>query len=253
MMSALPITVAHVPGDRLDPDSQIPLFYQLFLVLRDRILSGCLEPGDQMPSEAELCATYGISRTTVRQAIDRLVAMEHVRRRHGKGTFVESPQPKWGLVMDPSWSRAMRTRGVEPEILPLCLERQPASELTRRYLDLTSDTVVHLRRLVNGSGEPWALSEHFVDSALGLKDEELATGIVADLLAERFGVRIGDSICLYLEPVLIEAEDAELLEVTPGSAGLLVARQVRDTHGRAVLYSRSLFRGDRCRLLFSSV
>jgi GntR family transcriptional regulator len=206
-----------------------------------------------MPSETELCASHCVSRTTVRLAIDRLVAEGHVRRRHGKGTFVECPRPKWGLVMDPSWSRAMRARGVEPAIQPLLLERIPATAADRRYLDLTSDTVVHLRRLVTGNGEPWALSEHSIDAALGLNDEELATGILGDLLAERLGVRVGDSVCLYLEPALISAGDARLLDVPPGSAGLLVARQVKDTHGRAVLYSRSLFRGDRCRLLFSSV
>lgn len=252
-MSAPAMALTPAPGDALDPDSQIPLFYQLFLILRDRILSGSLKPGDQMPSEAELCASYGISRTTVRQAIDRLVAMEHVRRRHGKGTFVQSPQPKWGLLMDPSWSRAMRSRGVEPAIQPLALERIAASALTQRYLDLRSTTVIHLRRLVFGNGEPWALSDHFIDAAMGLDDDDLATGIVADLLAEKLGILLGESVCLYLEPVLIEADDARLLEVSPQSAGLMIARQVKDTHGRAVLYSEALFRGDRCRLLFSSV
>ena len=245
--------VGRAGSDQLDPDSQIPLFYQLFLMLRDRVLSGDLRPGDRMPSEAELCATYGISRTTVRLAVDRLVAEGHARRRHGTGTFVECPQPKWGLVMDPSWSRAMRARGVEPEVQPLLVEHVPATPLLRRYLDLDSGTVVHLRRLVVGNGRPWALSEHYVDSALGLSDEELAAGILADLLAERLNVRVGESICLYLEPALIGPDDARLLDAAPASAGLLVARQVKDTHGRAVLYSESLFRGDRCRLLFSSV
>ena len=252
-MITLASTQLAAPNGSLDAASEVPLFYQLNILLRDAILSGHYRPGDRMPSEAELCATYGISRTTVRYALDRLTAEGYVTRLHGKGTFVTVPTPKWGLSMDPSWARAMRARGIAPEVQSLLVERRPATSELREYLTLASDTVIYLRRLVLGNGEPWAVSEQYVDSALGLPDDLLAGGIIADLLAKHLNARVSESICLFLEPRLIGEEEAALLGVPPASAGLYVARQVKDNLVRAVLYSESLFRGDRCRLLFSSV
>ena len=101
-MTTRPSTRLAAPNGPLNAASEVPLFFQLYVLLRDAILSGCYRPGDRMSSEADLCVTYGISRTTVRYALDRLTAEGYITRLHGKGTFVSVPTPKWGLSMDPS-------------------------------------------------------------------------------------------------------------------------------------------------------
>lgn len=67
---------------------QAPLYRQLEERLAAQIYSGAYIPGSMLPSDARLCAAYGVSRITVRQAIDRLVASNLVRRRRGVGTYV---------------------------------------------------------------------------------------------------------------------------------------------------------------------
>jgi DNA-binding GntR family transcriptional regulator len=69
----------------------IPLYRQLDVILRDQIAGGQLLPGDRLPSEAELCARYGVSRATVRQALQALDREGWIDRTPGRGTYLRNP------------------------------------------------------------------------------------------------------------------------------------------------------------------
>jgi GntR family transcriptional regulator len=75
-------------GKSIDFDSNIPYYIQLIEVLKSMIASGQWKPGDQIPSEPDLCDTYGVSRTVVRQALREIELDGLIVRRKGKGTFV---------------------------------------------------------------------------------------------------------------------------------------------------------------------
>jgi GntR family transcriptional regulator len=147
----------------------------------------------------------------------------------------------------------MRARGINPEVRTLLTEQVPPTPQVRDQLATASEMVIHIRNLVFGNGEPWVVSEQYVDTALGLSEADLTNTILADVLSEQMGIRISESVCLFLEPALLGESDAALLGVPPASAGLHIARRVKDSLGRVVLYSESVFRGDRCKLLFSTV
>ena len=75
-------------------EGPLPLYFQVQEQLRRRIVSGALVPGAPLPTEAQLCSQFGVSRITVGKALDGLVADRLIRRRRGVGTFVaEPPQP----------------------------------------------------------------------------------------------------------------------------------------------------------------
>ena len=78
----------------LSLDSEIPLYSQLMGIIKRSITSGALKVGDLLPSEAELCRVYDISRNTVRQAIGALEEEGFVVRKRGKGTFVADPSTR---------------------------------------------------------------------------------------------------------------------------------------------------------------
>lgn len=78
----------------LSLDSEIPLYSQLMGIIKRSITSGALKVGDLLPSEAELCRAYDISRNTVRQAIGALEEEGFVVRKRGKGTFVSDPNTR---------------------------------------------------------------------------------------------------------------------------------------------------------------
>lgn len=76
------------PLDTINRDVPIPYYYQLEGLLREHLRHGRWQPGEQVPSEKQLCETYAVSRTTVRQAIGHLVAEGLLYHVKGKGTFV---------------------------------------------------------------------------------------------------------------------------------------------------------------------
>ena len=85
----------------------MPLHHQLYLVLRDQIAGGTLAPGDPLPSEQELGRLYGVSRITVRRALQELSAESAVVKRPGRGTF----------VADGTWSAANRAPATLRDVL----------------------------------------------------------------------------------------------------------------------------------------
>jgi len=131
-------------GD-IDRDSPVPLYHQLRLLLQDQIERGRWQPGDQIPTEAELCERYGISRTPVRQALDALARAGVLTRTVGRGTFVaHRPEERVTLrvvVPDRRWewplTEAMRhCNGLHARRrLALQFETVPLSEL-HDYLSL---------------------------------------------------------------------------------------------------------------------
>ena len=78
--------------NKLSMDSDIPLYSQLVSIIKRNISAGTLEPGALLPSEAELCRTFDVSRSTVRQAIGALESEGLVVRKQGRGTLWPSPR-----------------------------------------------------------------------------------------------------------------------------------------------------------------
>lgn len=77
---------------RINPQSPIPIYYQIREQLRQRILSGSLKPGDPLPTEGQICCECGVSRMTARQALSQLASEGLIVRRRGRGSFVAPPK-----------------------------------------------------------------------------------------------------------------------------------------------------------------
>ena len=99
---------------QIDRSSKLPLYHQLYQILRDEIVRGEWQPGDMIPPESELTERYGISRTTVRQVLDLLVNEGLIYRQQGRGTFVAHPTLEQALVRIVSFTEDMRQRGFKP-------------------------------------------------------------------------------------------------------------------------------------------
>ena len=87
-----------LPDIRIDRVSPVPFYFQLAALLEQEIVRHRWQPGERLPSEAELCSHFGLSRTTVRQALARLEQEGMVTRRKGFGTFVASASPRIWLL-----------------------------------------------------------------------------------------------------------------------------------------------------------
>ena len=225
----------------LDPDSAQPLYQQLQRALRDAIQSGKLSPDDALPSERQLAAELGISRITVRKAIDGLADEGLLVRRQGSGNFVGARIEK-NFAKLTSFSEDMRARGRVPTSQWLKKsDGQVTPEEAMRLALSPGAKVYRLHRLRFADDEPMAL-EYCTVSAHALPSLDDVDLSLYDAL-ERAGNRPVRAL-QRLRALLLDDEKARLLEAKPGDAGLLVERVGYLRDGRAIELSHSYYRGD---------
>ncbi len=206
--------------------------------------------GDAIPSERRLSAEYGMSRLTVRAALDELVREGYLVRRHGSGTFVGEPKIAQQLTLT-SFSEDMRRRGMVPGSRMIELRTVHAGASLGRALHVSPDArVVCIRRVRLADDETMAIETLHVPAALvpGLTRTELENASFYELLAQRYGVVVASGI-QTIEPTVTNEEESELLGVPLHSPAFLFERTSRSDDGEIVEFVRSLYRGDRYRLI----
>ena len=88
----------------------VPLYHRVYVILQQKISDGSYPPGESMPSEDELAGAFGVSRVTIRKAMERLEREGRVLRQRGRGTFPLPPAPPGGCLRRSSSQAARQTR-----------------------------------------------------------------------------------------------------------------------------------------------
>jgi GntR family transcriptional regulator len=219
---------------------------------RDRVvdLIETLGVGQAIPSERQLSLDLGVSRLTVRAALDELVRDGYLVRRRGSGTFVREPKIAQELTMT-SFSEDMRRRGLTPSSKTLSLKTTLAGANLGRALHVSpSERIVVAKRLRLADAEPMAIETLHVRESLvpGLTPKDLDEGSFYELLSHRFGITIVGGI-QTIEPTVTNEEESSALEVPLHSPAFQFERTTRSEEGDIVEFVRSIYRGDRYRLV----
>jgi len=148
----------------IDKSSALPYYVQLKELIRDKIEHGEWKPGDQLPSEPDLCNMFDISRTVIRQALKELTYEGLIYREKGKGTFIAEPKIVERLVSDlTGFFQDMTELGYKPHSRVLKQELITASPKITKLLDLPPvSEVVELTRLRFVDDEPIALVTTYI-------------------------------------------------------------------------------------------
>jgi len=234
----------------IDFSSHIPYYHQLLEIIKLKIREGTWEPGDRIPSEAELCETYGVSRTVVRQALRELEAESAIVRRKGKGTFVAKPKISEGLIQKlTGFYQDMTERGLIPGTKVLFQEIVPANTKIAGYLDVPVGTdIVEIKRVRYIHDEPIQLVTTFIPLYLSPKlvNVDLTDRSLYEYLETENGIRIARGI-RHIEAVLANEEEAQLLEIDEGDPLILLDSVSYTETGQAIEYYHAVHRGDRSR------
>ncbi|MFI0357361.1 GntR family transcriptional regulator [Actinomadura sp. 9N407] len=207
-----------------------------------------LDVGDALPSERRLAEELGVSRPTLRAAIDELAGQGLLDRRHGSGTYVAEPRIAVALTMS-SFTEDMIRRGMKPSGRVLSFRTEPAgARIGRRLAVSPMEEVFTIRRLRLADGTTMAIETLYLPKALmpKLRREDLEGGSFYTLLRER-GVILASGR-ETIEPTVTTADEAEVLGVPVHAPAFLFERISRSEQGTPVEYVRSLYRGDRYRL-----
>jgi GntR family transcriptional regulator len=235
--------VAHI-----DPDSPVPKYFQLREILLDLIDSDEFGIGAAIPSERELCQRFGLSRMTVRQAVDHLVSEGRLHRVPGKGTFVARPKIELALQLT-SFTDDMRARGMIPGSRDLDRRVVRASAHLAKELGIQPGEEVHfIERLRTADGEPLSIERAHIPVKLApdLADYDLSDKSLYELLERRYGL-VMDAGELTIDGGLADPSDADLLKLPRGGAVLLLQRR-SFSGGVCAELGVSTYRADRYQL-----
>jgi GntR family transcriptional regulator len=206
--------------------------------------------GEAIPSERRLSTDLGVSRLTLRAALDELVRDGYLVRRHGSGTFVSEPKIAQQLTLT-SFSEDMRRRGMVPDSRTISLENVHAGPQVSRALNISPGArVFRICRLRLADGEPMALETLHVPVSLvpGLTAAQLEHSSFYELLEQRYNIVIASGL-QTIEPTVTNDDESELLDVPLHSPAFLFERTSQTATGETVEFVRSIYRGDRYRLV----
>ncbi len=221
-----------------------PRYREIEQALRARIAS--LRPGQRLPSDADLCAEFGVSRMTARHAMSQLAEEGLVRRDPGRGTFVTEPPTHRRANFLMTFSHEMRRQGRVPTSRIVARNVRPPTESERNEFHLTrGGDVVELRRVRLADGRPVAL-EHAVLTSRCVETvlaADLAGGSLHEALISAGMVPSRGKSSIRAEAA--GADDAELLGVALGEPMLVERRIIFDQRGRPIERTKSRYAADR--------
>jgi GntR family transcriptional regulator len=233
----------------IDRNSPLPFYYQLKQLVLTDLRDRQLAPGDRLPGDHELCDTYDVSRTVVRQALAELETEGVIQRVKGRGTFVAPERTSEHLVQSLTGLHedvAARGGHLRSEVRRFAVV--PADEQIASLLELDAGAeIIVLERLRFVNDEPWVLATTYLpyDVAPGLLEDDLTHQSLYALLEQKYGVEL-----TYgrrgVEAEVASDVLAESLGISPGAA-VLVLRSTSYAGDRPVEVFVAYHRGDRSR------
>lgn len=231
------------PGSLADAGAA-PLYLRLKRGIEEAVAGGALKPGDALPSERDLASGAGISRVTVRKAVQDLVRSGLLVQRHGSGTFV-APRPErveQSLSRLTSFTEDMARRGmaVRSEWLERGIFSPSPDEMM--ILGLSADEMVaRVSRIRIANDTPLAIERASISASILPYPEEIGSSLYAAL--ERTGHKPVRAV-QRISAINLTDADAGLLQVPEGSASLRIERVSYLPTGKVVEFTRSIYRGE---------
>ena len=222
------------------------LYARVETVLAGEIADGDLKVGGQLPTEDGLMARFGVSRITIRRAIQNLVSRGLVEIRRGKGTFIAAPKISQDLKELSGFVEDMHALGRKPTARVIGKAIVPADVNVARQLALTrGERVVRIRRVRLADGIPLSFDETYLPLEIGKKiiGDNLRVEPIFSLLERKYDVPLIEAE-YKLDAVAADKEVATALKVKLRSPIFRIERTSFSTGNRPVDYETLHYRGD---------
>jgi GntR family transcriptional regulator len=215
------------------------------IVVYLRALIADAEPGARLPSEAELCLRFDVSRMTARHAVQILENESLVLRHRGRGTFVSPRRVPRSLGSPLSFTESMRARGLvaSSEILEYG-EAEPAPEDVDALQLQPGERVFVLERLRLANGVPMAIERAVLGPSLaGVHEDDLAGGSLHAAFERR--ERVPTRALATVTARSVSARERRLLDLPPNGVVLCERRIISDQNGEALEHTETCYAAER--------
>ena len=226
--------------------SPLALYAQIKESLRKDIAAGRLAPLDQLPSESELMAEFGVSRITVRQALSDLQTEGLIYKHHGKGSFVAQPKAEHPLDRLQGFAEAMRVAGAKITNEVLSLMELPASATVAERLAVQpGEKVTEIRRLRYLDSVPTSYDVTYVPLDIGraLAKADLVTRDIFVIIESDLGIPLGNAE-LGIEATSADKETARLFGIKRNAPLLRLERLTFSRDRKPIDFEYIVYRGD---------
>ena len=237
----------------LDKDLPVPLYHQLQAVLKAEIESRRWRAGEQIPNETKLAERFGVSKITVRQALQKLADLGYIRREQGRGTFVARRKFDEGPRELTSFTEEMRRHDLAAH--PASWRRlswKPTPRVANALLVPLNSPIFVLKRVRLAGGEPMSVQTAHIPAAFvpGLEVSEDAS--LYEVLQNRYQLYPARARETYFAAAA-ETAAAELLGIPAGSPVFTVERVTLLPNERPFEFVQSVVRGDRYTIVLDLV
>lgn len=232
---------------KINKYSSVPLYVQLRDSIKNAILSGDIKSGDKLPTEAEICERFGLSRTVTRQAICDLVNAGYIVRQKSKGSFVKKSGLNTGFFKEIlSFNEETRAAGYIPKTIVLKKEIVEADQRVADRLGIElGEKCIRICRLRFRNDVPVVYVECFMPEKYEMiLHKDIENESLYDTLNNELGIRVSH-VKRTFEAQIVQADYAHLLEVQKNSAVQFVESEDYDQNSEIVQYSRSYYVGSR--------
>jgi GntR family transcriptional regulator len=231
--------------------AEAPLYGKVEEVLASEIARGVHQPGDQLPSEDELLARFGVSRITVRRAVQNLIQRGILEIRRGRGTFVLAPKVSQELTKLTGFVEDMDTHGRKASARVVSQGVVAASARVAEHLGISRGTrVMRIERVRLADSVPMSFDETYLPLDVGreIVRNDLRVRPIFTLLEERYGIPLSEAE-YSLEAAAAPRHIADALGVPEGAPIFRIERTSFTGGGKPIDYEILSYRGDLIRFV----
>ena len=231
----------------LNRESKIPLYHQLYEMLRAKILNGEWPPDTLLPAESELQDTYHVSQITVRQALDNLVSDGLIYRQRGRGSFVSQPAIQTTLTRIISFTEDMHQRGFQPSSQTILTDLVPATSSVAEKLEIEAgEELAQLDRLRFADEEPLSIERASLihRHCPGVLDRDYEQHSLRETLYREYGIQLVRAV-ESIRALNADQSQARLLSIQTNDALLAIERVSFSQDNRPAELLQIFYRADR--------
>lgn len=227
--------------------NNIPQYRKLYEILRKHIVKGVYAEGDLLPSENELCAAYGMTRPTVRHALDTLVKDGLIMKKQGKGSIVRKPSQNIGILSIAGTASAVGVRYLKTDILQKPMIKFWPEDFPFELSELEQESgCIYMERLRYVEEEPVFYDiNHLPNIALPrLTQRSFENKSLFEILRKNYQIEItgGEQ---QLKAVKPSVKLRQLLHLKPGQPVLYIERKLHTNKDGFNIYSTIYFNSDK--------
>lgn len=227
----------------------IPLYYQLYLELKNKLIEE-YKKGEKFLTELEICEKYGVSRPTVRKALDELEREGLIERKRGQGTFYTGIKQEEELSKLTGFTEEAMKQG--HKTYSLVLENKLVeipTDLIKEFGLPKNARVVLLKRVRYLDNEPYALETAYLNPGadirvLNIIEKDMGKESLYQILTSEYGIRFSKAI-ETLEVTRLTKEESKYLSQKEGEPAALRTRYTYTDTNQCIEYVISIYRGDK--------